>query len=326
MMRFLAVTFAILVTGMAEAECVGRNLIAALTPAGRVALQAAVDAVPFAKGNLWHATKGPMHVTLIGTYHMDDPRHAAILAAIASDLTTAKALLVEAGPQEDAAMQAELAANPARLINHGPALPDSLTPADWTRLSAALTERGIPPDFAAQLQPWYVATLLAVPICQYGVMATARGLDRRLISLAMARGVPVMALEPYDTVLTLFDAVPAADQTDMLIETLSTTGPLEPDMQTTLADSYFAGDPRLFWEFSRQQALDLPGADPARIARQFALVEDVLMTRRNRAWAPVIEAQAARGHLIVAFGALHLSGETGVLNLLSQNGWRISPW
>ena len=50
------------------------------------------------------------------------------------------------------------------------------------------------------------------------------------------------------------------------------------------------------------------------------------MTRRNRAWLPVIEAQAAKGQLVVAFGALHLPGETGVLNLLAQNGWKISPW
>ena len=326
MMRFLAVTFAIFLPVLAEAECAGRNLIAALPPAERAALQAAADAVPYAKGNLWHATKGPMHVTLIGTYHMDDPRHAATLAAITPDLTAAKALLVEAGPQEEAAMQADLAANPARLINDGATLPETLTLADWTRLSAALTERGIPPFLAAKLQPWYVATLLAVPTCQFGAMATVQGLDHRLITFATAHGLPVMALEPYDTVFALLDAVSATDQTDMLIETLATTGPMEQDMLITLADSYFAGDHRLFWEFSRHQALDLPGADSARIARQFALVEDLLMTRRNRAWLPVIEAQAAKGQLVVAFGALHLPGETGVLNLLSQNGWRISPW
>ncbi|MBC7736319.1 MAG: TraB/GumN family protein [Candidatus Saccharibacteria bacterium] len=326
MMRFLAMTFAILLPVMAQADCVGRNLIAALPLAKRAALQATADAVPFARGNLWHATKGPMHVTVIGTYHMDDPRHAAILPAITPNLTAAKTLLVEAGPQEEAAMQADLAANPARLINPDATLPESLTPADWTRLSAALTERGIPPLFAAKLQPWYVATLLAVPTCQFGAMATAKGLDHRLIALATARGLPIMALEPFDTVFALLDAVPAPDQTDMLIETLSTTGPLEQDLATTLADSYFAGDHRLFWEFSRQQALDLPGADPARIARQFALVEDLLMTRRNRAWLPVIEARVAEGPLVVAFGALHLSGETGVLNLLAQTGWEISPW
>ena len=28
--------------------------------------------------------------------------------------------------------------------------------------------------------------------------------------------------------------------------------------------------------------------------------------------------------VVVAFGALHLSGEDGVLNLLAQNGWAIT--
>ena len=332
----LTLTLALLMPLTAQAECSGKNLIAALPQAKRAALQTAADAAPYASGNIWHATRGPDHITLVGTFHFDDPRHAATVAALATDLTAAKTLLVEAGPHEEAALQAELAANPARLIQPGPihpgptlpgpTLPEILTPGDWTKLSQALTARGIPPVLAAKLQPWYVATLLAVPACRFSAMATAQGLDKRLIAAATAWGLPVKALEPFDTLFTLFDAMSDADQTDMLLETLTTTGRLEQDMDVTLADSYFAGESRLFWEFSRQQMLDLPGADPARINHQFALIEDLLMTRRNRAWLPVIEAQAAKGPVIVAVGALHLPGQLGVLNLLANDGWTVTPF
>ena len=58
--------------------------------------------------------------------------------------------------------------------------------------------------------------------------------------------------------------------------------------------------------------------------REFALVEEAMLNRRNRAWLPVITGAAAEGPLVVAFGALHLSGDQGVLNLLAQDGWTVA--
>lgn len=60
-------------------------------------------------------------------------------------------------------------------------------------------------------------------------------------------------------------------------------------------------------------------------ARELALVDRAMIASRNASWIPVPEAQAAHGPILAAFGALHLSGETGVLNLLAQRGWHLSP-
>ncbi|MBL9053177.1 MAG: TraB/GumN family protein, partial [Tabrizicola sp.] len=46
---------------------------------------------------------------------------------------------------------------------------------------------------------------------------------------------------------------------------------------------------------------------------------------RNRAWIPVLTKAAAEGPVFAAFGALHLSGKEGVLNLLEQEGFTIEP-
>ena len=60
------------------------------------------------------------------------------------------------------------------------------------------------------------------------------------------------------------------------------------------------------------------------------LAQDKLMDQRNRAWVAPIEAaaaDAARRHkgVVVGFGALHLPGRNGVLSLLQQRGWTITP-
>ena len=60
--------------------------------------------MPFPRGNHWRATRGVEVITLIGTYHFDDPRHAATLDAITPALTSATTVLVEAGPEEEKAL------------------------------------------------------------------------------------------------------------------------------------------------------------------------------------------------------------------------------
>jgi hypothetical protein len=94
-------------------------------------------------------------------------------------------------------------------------------------------------------------------------------------------------------------------------------------MAKTLSDSYFAGDSRLFWAYTGQALLDLPGMTKAKADREMALIDHAMISSRNAAWVPVLEGAAQKGPVLAAFGALHLPGEHGVLNLLAQNGWTI---
>ena len=325
-MRFAALfAFTVLFAAPVTATCVGQNLITALPSDQRAALQAAADAVPFAKGNLWQATKDGQTITLVGTYHLDDPRHASTITRLSGPMAAAKTLLVEAGPEEEAALKAHIARHPERLINAtGPTLPEALTKADWLRLAKAMRARGVPPVFAAKMQPWYISSVLAIPPCQFADTTTGLGLDRRLIAMAADRNVPVASLEPYDTIFGIFDSFSAKDQLTMLVQTLD-AGAVGDDMAITISDSYFSGENRLFWEFARLQLMSLSGASEAEADRQTLLIEEALINRRNRAWLPVISVAAAEGPLVVAFGALHLSGEQGVLNLLAMEGWTVLP-
>jgi len=296
-----------------------------MDPAERARIEAMADAQPFPQGNTWTATRDGATLTIVGTYHLDDPRHAATVAALAPAIEGAATLLVEAGPDEEKALMDRLAADPsAMFITTGSTLLERLPPDLWLRLSRALAERGIPAFMAAKLQPWYATMLLAVPPCAMVAMADPKGLDGMLIDRATAAGVPVRALEPFDTVLKLFGGLTPEQELSMIESTLATEEQAE-DFAFTLSEAYFQGESRLMWELMRAIALDLPGADAATVEAEFALMEELLMTARNRSWIPGIEEAAARGPAVVAFGALHLAGRDGVLDLLARNGWTISP-
>lgn len=306
------------------AECVGQNLFDTMDPARRAEIQAAADAVPFAKGNFWRATKGDQVITIAGTYHFDDPRHAANLAALMPAITGASTVLVEAGPEEEKALKAAIARDPSTMvITEGPTLAQQLPPEVWAQLSDAMSARGIPAFMAAKFKPWYVLTLLSLPPCAMLQMTKEpEGLDRLVIKAAQAAGVPIRPLEPYDTLFKIFGSLTEAELTEMLVSTLAIE-PQGEDYFATLVDGYFAGESRAAWELMRFISYDQPGYTREEVDAEFARMEEIVAASRNRAWLPVLTDAAAKGPVFTAFGALHLSGQDGVLNLLQAQGFAL---
>ena len=308
----------------AETECQGVNLLDSMPEAERRALIAATDAVPYPRGHLWRATRGETVVHLVGTYHLDDPRHDETMARITPRLDAAETILVEAGPVEEAALMADLARDPSLMVmTEGPTLREALSDEEWALLATAMRERGMPPFMVSKFRPWYVSMLLALPACDVANLAGGKGgLDGMVIDFAQARGTPIVALESHETIFRIFEGMPLDEQLGMIRASLALE-PYAADYAVTLADAYFDGESRLIWELTRQKTLSMPGQDPAQVEADFARMEQVLMTDRNRAWIPVIEAAAAQGPTVAAFGALHLPGETGVLRLMEEAGFTL---
>jgi len=161
-------------------------------------------------------------------------------------------------------------------------------------------------------------------ILQQG-QAALEGLDALVEDAAEAGKVPLAALEPWDTVFRLFEDEPDAESLDALRTAFLDPG-LAEEMFVATTESYFAGRIAEFWELSRLSAELMPGGAGAQGLADFAMMEDELLSSRNRAWIPVIE-DAARDNprLLVAAGAAHLPGEVGVLRLLEDRGWTIAP-
>lgn len=333
-MRFFWAPTAVLIA-MANvagaADCVGTNLIEAMPPDQRAEIEAAVADIPYHDGLLWRASKGKARMMLVGTYHFGDPRHQAMMDRIEPALAEADLLLVEAGPEEEARLTRALTEDPGLMVAAtGPTLPERLPPEDWQALAAAMADRGTPSVVTAKLRPWYVAMMLGISPCMMRAMADgqqAAGLDHLLVDRAEALDVPVRALEPWDTVFTLFDAMTPQQEIDMIRASLPAASYAD-DYAVTLTDAYFAGDVWQIWEFGRFDAYRNSGLSRQAVDEQMDLAQTQLMDRRNQSWiAPLTAAAedaAGRGKGVVAgFGALHLPGEQGVLRLLEDRGWTI---
>ena len=94
-------------------------------------------------------------------------------------------------------------------------------------------------------------------------------------------------------------------------------------MFVTLMHQYFAEEHAAALEVSRIVALrDTPMTQDAFDAAWDAFI-DVILNQRNLAWMDRIAENTAE-RIVIAVGAGHLGGDTGLLNLLEQAGYTIT--
>ena len=310
-----------------HALCSGPDIRTLLSDADRAAVAEAVARTPFAQGILYEAEKDDTHLTIIGTMHLYDPRLASLSKRTAPIVAASDLLLVEAGREEQAALTTAMSTDPTLIfLPDGPTLPERLDEETWQAIAAAVGDRGVPAVLASKMQPWYIGLMLAIPPCAMPDLAAGReGLDGIVMDQAEAAGVPVQALEPWDTLFTLMRSDPIDVQVDQLRLALS-----PPDLQAamfgTMLNNYFAGDIAELWEVSRVATHLLPGIDRAEADALFAQSEQQLLVDRNAAWMPVIlDAAGDHDRITIAVGAAHLQGEWGILNLLARDDWDVAP-
>lgn len=324
MRRIFLALLILLVPVTAHAQSCGTaDLIDELTVTDRARLDALIAPHPYPNGNLWRAEKPGSTVTVVGTIHIPDPRLAPIVEQVRPILNDADLLILEASSDDQAGLQALATTQPEMFfITEGPTLIDLLGEDDWARISDRLAALGVPAFFAAKFQPWYLSLTLAIPPCAMTALLSGdHGLDRQLETIAIANNTPVGTLDDVESLLRLFADEPIEKQLDGLRITLETQA--SGDASTsTLIESYFDGRVRESWEFGR---ILVEQTDIENGPELFEEVNQTLLLDRNSDWEPKIANMVAGKDVVLAVGAAHLSGETGVLRALERAGYALSP-
>ncbi|MFY0310378.1 TraB/GumN family protein [Leisingera sp. D0M16] len=321
MRLFFSVLFLLLPASL-WAACTGTDLRTTLPADDMARIEARAAAAPFAEGNHWIARRGARTVHVIGTLHINDPRMEEVTGALAPVVRQADLLLMEASPADKAAFENELGRTPSlMLITEGPTLIDRLPQDEWDSLAAKARAHGVAPWMAAKMRPWFLALSMAVPPCVLRQPDFKNGLDLRLAAAAEEAGIPIQSLEDPMTVIRMLDADPLEEQVRQLRVFTALLGGGQDNFFTT-AEAYFDQQVLHALYLSEQEFLQSDALTRQEREELWTDAMQELLDQRNQAWIPVIEA-AEGDLLVVAAGALHLPGETGVLNLLQQQGYTL---
>ncbi len=317
---FVAATSA----GSVWADCKGADLRDTLPAALVAEVEAEVARAPYAKGLSWLARREGRELRIIGTMHLNDPRHAPLVAHMAPAIERADVMLVEVTTAEKAAMQRDLGHRPEMIyITEGPSLIERMSEAEWQQIAALAKEAGIPPFMAAKMRPWFLSLSLSIPNCARTIKDVAEGLDAQLLEIAAQKGIETRSLEDPLSVFQTLNADPLDTQVAELRSYLAMMQVGEDEFSTML-DSYFEGEAYAFSLLQKRMFLaadfDIPVAERE---AQIDTLMDTLLIERNKAWVPVIEATEGE-QLVIAVGAAHLPGPDGLLELLAAEGYAIT--
>ena len=261
-----------------------------------------------ARGLLW----GTIHIRYEGDTVM--PRAIRDRFAEASDLTVEVPLdrlsVADRSALGQAIQRVELRPDPVALAQLDPSA------------RAALDAVGLPSGSTERLS--FVG--LARAIMRRAWAGPSRALrpmdfvDANLMGFARSRNIPVHGLDTREFAFGLSSVNPnGADAAGLLRQTLRQQETVQ-DLLAWVRRSYGRG--RVAEALAGMTAWQAGADDLSRKDRQRAS----LLTDRNRAWVPLLDAILAQpGFHFVAFGAAHLMGEDGMVVLLRQRGWQVLP-
>jgi len=309
----------------AEDHCRGRNLLsdfAANQPERLAAIEKEAAQVANGSGLLWKVeAKGVAPSWLFGTMHVTDPRVVDLPKAAKVAFEEARTVVIETTDVLDRrAMMAAMAQHPELMMFTGAEkLTDHLDERQQAELKAALEERGIPLQTVIKMKPWMLVSLASLPECETQRQEQgALVLDALLAADAAKDGKAVAGLESMVDQFEAMASLPMAFHIEGLLSTLALGDRID-DVIETMIVLYTEGETGMFWPM---MGAVMPGEDTE---AGYAAFEEVMVTRRNHSMAKAAADFIDEGGAFIAVGALHLPGEEGLVALLQERGYTVSP-
>jgi uncharacterized protein YbaP (TraB family) len=326
--RLLALWAALWVVAPAAAQvppaCAGRNIgdeLRAQAPARFEAAIARAAATPNAEGVLWRIERAgvaPSH--LFGTLHVTDPRATDLPPPVRQALAAARVVAVELAEIGDqaAAQQLGLQLVQAALRPNGDSLAFANASPLRRRLELMFAELGVPPEAARQLKPWFLATLVAFPPCEFARQAARVAPLDLVVVGALPAGARLVGLETADEQVA---AISAIDDRIAEISLIATARHNErrTDVHTTMVEFYLQRRYVALHDVFLEAGLLTPEESDAAIAFEAALRGERDRRLAERA-LPLIE----QGGALVAVGTLHLSGPDGMVERFRRAGYTVT--
>lgn len=271
------------------------------------ALRPVLQEVPPAplKPALWMVSDEDTTIYLFGTIHALRPGLPWFEGKVAQAFRESATLVTEI--QDVGSLDTAQTLLGTAMLPPGQTLRGKLSATDRAAFEAALERAAIPVAGLDRFKPWYAAVVLSsLPLLRAGYQLD-QGVEIQLATRAKASGKTQEALETAAYQLGLFDSLPEASQLGYLRQVVENL-----DQVTSQVDNLI-----IEWgEGDADGLAALMNAD-----KSDAQLVEVLLSRRNRAWAEWIDKRLETpGTVFLAVGAGHLAGGGSVQDVLSGKG------
>lgn len=183
----------------------------------------------------------------------------------------------------------------------------------WAAEHTPLTEQSFR-KMVDKLRPFVVSQLLTEldENNPSAGMENKKSYEIELEAIAKEEKLEIAGLETVEEQLGFFDELPIELQTEMVMNVIRMDS-LALAESEVIVDLYLAQDIDGLYALIAESSNEVEG------------MQEILIEERNKRWIPKIEAMIAEKSTFIAVGSGHLGGPNGVIRLLEQIGYTLTP-
>lgn len=332
--RLLAASAALLLSACAALAqvpgCGGRNLLDEMKTSDAdtyAAVRKSADEIEYGKTLLWKIeqpdkpTRGVSY--LYGTIHVTDERVQKFSPAVTEAFSSVRRVAIEVSdlrvPRLAEGMTTMRAAGKL-LLEDDKKLNALLSPAETEVTTKALARTGLAPDIVSRVQPWVAQVMLSTSDCERSrIVGGKRPYDIEIAKRAEQRGMGTVDLETVESQFAMMASVPTEHQAALVKGQVTLNGRIN-DLNETMIQLYLARDVGAMWPLQVAVAKKA-GVDE----KAYEAYRDNVHVERTKRMRNRLAPHLDRGGVFVAVGAMHLPGPQGLVTMIKEMGFTITP-
>lgn len=263
-------------------------------------LSASIQAEPL----IWNIEKGGLKYTVMGSVHVGDKSMYPLPEIVFKRLKTSQGLIVETDIRQNNGIKYP----PTTLVSK-----DVLSKEQQNELIGISNLLDLNANELLHTPPWATALAIQMRQIEYLGYSAADGVDTRLAYKATLWDKPVLSLESLQFQIDLLTGQKESGK-ELLVSAIEEFDHSE-DATHCLIESWKAGDMSKLEEFASLTQMSPDFEKSFLIDRNLDWAEKL----SNPKWLP-----KAKGSYVIVVGTLHLLGEQSVLQLLKDEGFKVT--
>lgn len=250
---------------------------------------------------------------LYGTIHLIDSDAYFLPNGTLAAIDSTKKMVFEIDMNEMSDMGNMMSIMSKAFMSDGKTLKDLISAEDYKMVDAHFAKIGMPLMMLERMKPMFLTVFASGDMDPAGLQnGSMKSYEMEFLDIAKNSNKPMAGLETIEFQMSVFDSIPYQAQAEMLIETIK-SGDSGSDQMKEMVEMY------------KTQNINAMIAMITDEDEQMSEYEDVLLSKRNKAWISGMKKMMSEMPTFFAVGAGHLAGEKGVINLLRKEGYTLTP-
>ena len=264
---------------------------------------------------LWKVTGNELDVPsyVFGTIHMIGEEDYFFTDKMQAAFDDTKAVVFEIKVDDMMNPMALMSMMDKIMMNGGKSLSDLLTEEEYELVNDHFKKMGMPLMMLERMKPMFLSAFASADMSPSGFNSgDIKSYELELMKQAESKKKPIEGLETMDFQFSLFDSIPYEAQAKMLVDAIK-MGDQGDDQFQQMVELY------------KSQNIEAMQSIAVEDESGLGDFEALLLTQRNENWIPKMQDMMADKATFFAVGAGHLGGEKGVIRLLEQEGYILTP-